>query len=194
MPKINAPTLAEHQAYQRHALVAAAIEILADEGVAALTPASAGSRASLARSSTYQYFDSGAALLATAVEAAQADVEGAVARAAAAAAADGPEATIGAYVTAVLTTASSTPARAMRALDHAELPRMCAARLEELRRVQRAPLVVALADLGVVDPEPVAELVSALVDAGARQCAHGSPVAVVRDRLLALLRGGVAGR
>ena len=189
MPKISAPTLAEHQAYQRHALVAAAVEILADEGVSALTPASAGRRASLARSSTYQYFDSGAALLATAVEAAQADVQDAVTRATDAA--DGPDAVLAAYVDAVLSLATTTPSRAMRALDHAELPPMCTARLEELRAAQRQPLVDALGERGTPEPGPTAELVAALVDAGAAQCVAGNPVDVVRSRVLSLVLGGV---
>jgi AcrR family transcriptional regulator len=192
VPKISAPTLAEHQAYQRHALVAAAVDILASEGVAALTPAAAGRRASLARSSTYQYFDSGAALLATAVEAAQSDVQDAVARSIAAA--QGPEATVVAYVDAVLSLATTMPARAMRALGHAELPPMCAARLDELCGAQRRPLVDALDEWGVPDPGPKAELLAALVDAGAGQCVAGTPVDVVRDRVLALVLAAVGRR
>ena len=163
------------------------------DGVAALTPASAGRRASLARSSTYQYFDSGAALLATAVEAAQAEVQDVLARSTAAAAVHGPDATVAAYVDTVLTLATTTPARALRALGHAELPPMCLARLDELRSVGRQPLVEALTEWGVPDPGPTAELLDALVDAGARQCASGTPVDVVRRRVLALVRGA-AGR
>ena len=49
MPRITAPTLAEHQARQRDALVEAAVAILATEGVAAATPAAVGARAGLAR-------------------------------------------------------------------------------------------------------------------------------------------------
>ena len=192
MPKISAPTLAEHQAYQRHALVAAAIEILAEDGVAALTPASAGRRASLARSSTYQYFDSGAALLATAVEAAQAEVQDAVAGATARA--QGPEDTVTAYVDAVLSLATTTPARAMRALGHAELPPMCAARLDELRATQYRPLALALAEQGVTDPGPSAALLAALVEAGAEQCAAGTRVEVARARVLQLVLRGVGRR
>jgi len=153
VPKISAPTLAEHQAAQRHAPVAAAVEILADEGVAALTPASAGGRASLARSSTYQYFDSGAALLATAVEPAQAEVQDAVTRATVPA--HGPDATVAAYVAAVPSLATTIPARAMRALGHAELPPMCAARLDNLLAIQSQPLATALAEWGVPDPGAV---------------------------------------
>lgn len=68
MPKINASTIAGHRAQQREALIGAAIDILVNEGAAAVTPATVGTRAGLARSSVYQYFDSSAALLATITE------------------------------------------------------------------------------------------------------------------------------
>lgn len=68
MPKINASTVAEHRVRQREALIRAAIDILVNEGAAAVSPAAVGARVGLARSSVYQYFDSSAALLATIVE------------------------------------------------------------------------------------------------------------------------------
>jgi AcrR family transcriptional regulator len=181
--------LAEHQEYQRHALVAAAVEILAEEGVAALTPAAVGRRASLARSSTYQYFDSSAALLATAVEEAQAEVDAVVARATDMA--DGPDATVDAYVTCVLDLATTSAARALRALERAELPPMCAARLDELAAAQRTPVVRALAEAGVPGPELTAVLVAALVDAGASEVASGADPDLVRARVMDLVHGGI---
>ena len=189
MPKISAPTLVEHQSYQRHALVSAAIEVLAEEGVTAMNPASVGRRASLARSSTYQYFDSGAALLAAAVEAAQAEVDDVVSRAAADAA--GPADTVDSYVTAVLGVATTAPFRALRALERADLPPMCAARLHELATAQRSPLVAALAELGVADPVATADLVVALVEAAAAQVCAGAGEVEVRGRTLGLLHRGV---
>jgi AcrR family transcriptional regulator len=189
VPRISAPTLAEHQAYQRHALVAAAVEILAEEGVAALTPAAVGRRASLARSSTYQYFDSSAALLATAVEEAQAEVDAVVARATDGA--DGPGATVDAWVTCVLGLATTSAARALRALERAELPPMCAARLGELAAAQRAPLVRALAGARVAEPWLTALLVAAVVDAGASEVASGTDPGLVQARVLALVHAGI---
>ena len=58
MPRIDAPTVAEHHAQRRAALLAAAEELLAEQGVEAVTPAAVGARAGLARSSVYQYFSS----------------------------------------------------------------------------------------------------------------------------------------
>ena len=191
MPRISAPTLAEHQARRRQALVTAAVDILAEDGVAALTPAAVGRRASLARSSTYQYFDSSAALLATAVEEAHAEVVTVVALATDRA--QGPDAIVDAYVTGVVGLATTSAARALRALERAELPPMCAARLDELAVIRRAPLVRALTGGGVPDPGLTAVLVAAVVGAGAAEVAAGADPVVVRARLLTLVHAGIDG-
>ena len=68
MPRIEAPTLAEHHAQRRAAIVAAAVDLLGREGIGAVTPAAVASGSGLARSSLYQYFPSTAALVAAAVE------------------------------------------------------------------------------------------------------------------------------
>ncbi|MGX1508291.1 UNVERIFIED_CONTAM: AcrR family transcriptional regulator [Streptomyces graminofaciens] len=96
MPKINASTVAGHPAQQREALIGAAIDILVNEGAAAVTPATVGTRAGLARSSVYQYFDSSAALLATITEEAFRRSNEALNRAMAAA--DGPVERVEAFV------------------------------------------------------------------------------------------------
>lgn len=57
MPRIDAPTLAEHRARQERALLDAAKELVAEEQ-AAPSLAQVGERAGLARSSVYQYFSS----------------------------------------------------------------------------------------------------------------------------------------
>lgn len=51
MPKISAPTVAEHRVRQRGALLRAAIELLVDGGVSAVTPAAVSAAAGLARPS-----------------------------------------------------------------------------------------------------------------------------------------------
>ena len=68
MPRIDAPTVAEHHARRRAALVAAGADLLASGGVEAVTLGAVGSATGLARSSVYQYFDSAPALLAAVVE------------------------------------------------------------------------------------------------------------------------------
>ena len=63
MPKIDAPTVAEHRANQERALLDAARELLLASGRAAITPAAVGAAAGLARSSVYKYFSSGEEIL-----------------------------------------------------------------------------------------------------------------------------------
>ena len=58
MPKISAPTVAEHRAAQRAALLAATEQLLVEVGLAGVTPRSIAERAGLARSSFYEYFGS----------------------------------------------------------------------------------------------------------------------------------------
>ncbi|MET8051925.1 helix-turn-helix domain-containing protein [Streptosporangium sp. NPDC005286] len=68
MPRISAATVAAHRANQHAALLEAAREILAAQGVHALTPAAVGARIGLARSSVYRYFSSTADILAQLTE------------------------------------------------------------------------------------------------------------------------------
>ncbi|MFG2015541.1 TetR/AcrR family transcriptional regulator [Actinomadura geliboluensis] len=58
MPKIQAPTVAEHRAAQRAALLDAARSLLSEEAERAPSMAAVARRAGLARSSVYAYFTS----------------------------------------------------------------------------------------------------------------------------------------
>ena len=58
MPQIDAPTVAEHRAQQREALLDAAEAILLESGHGALTFRALGERTGLARNSIYRYFTS----------------------------------------------------------------------------------------------------------------------------------------
>ncbi len=58
MPQIDAPTVAEHRAQQREALLDAAEAILLEAGHGALTFRALGGRTGLARNSIYRYFGS----------------------------------------------------------------------------------------------------------------------------------------
>src|ERR1044071_5681440 len=63
MPRIDAPTVAEHRANQERALLDAARAVLLAHGPQAVTPATVGAAAGLARSSVYKYFRSGDEIL-----------------------------------------------------------------------------------------------------------------------------------
>ncbi|MGE5134715.1 MAG: TetR/AcrR family transcriptional regulator [Gemmatimonadota bacterium] len=192
MPKISAATVPEHRARQRRALIAAAVDILAESGAAAVTPAAVGARAGLARSSVYQYFPSTAALLATLVEEAFADWNATVATAMAQA--DSPAGRIDAYLTAALRLAAAGGHRAAAALYTADLPPECRRRVGELHREEAEPLAAAIRDLGVPDPGLTGQLLAGLLQAAMTAVEGGADPAAVTARMLALLHGGLRPR
>ncbi|HEX6887013.1 MAG TPA: TetR family transcriptional regulator [Candidatus Nanopelagicales bacterium] len=187
MPRIDAPTVAEHHARRRAALVAAAGDLLATEGVEGVTLAAAGAAAGLARSSVYQYFDSAGSLLAATVEAAlpraTAELAAAVARAGA------PLDRVEAWVRASVAGGTDPAHRSMADLGGMQLPEACRARLAELHAAQQAPLEAALAEHGVAEPALVAELLSGLVRTAAASINAGADAAAVTQRAVALVLG-----
>ena len=189
MPRIEAATVAEHHRMRRAALIAAASDLLAGQGVRAVTPAAVGAAAGLARSSVYQYFDSSGALLAAVVEAAipqaAASMETAVRSA------DGPQDRVLAWVRAYLAAVTDPVHKALTDLSGLALPPGCRARIDELHAAQAAPLVQALSDLGAPDPELTAGLVEGIARAAAGRINSGSPAELVQRRTLDFVRAAL---
>jgi AcrR family transcriptional regulator len=191
MPRIDAPTVAEHHQMRRAALMAAAGDLLATQGVESVTLGAVGAAAGLARSSVYQYFDSTGSLLAALVEQ---ELPRATAHLAAVVAREGdPTEKVEAFVKASLRAATDDNHRAMEELGWADLPQECQARLAELHQEQLAPLVDALAELGARDPEITAALIYGLVRAAATAINAGTPRTRVTRETLALIRQGLPG-
>lgn len=189
VPKIDAPTVAEHHRQRRAALLTAAGDLLADGGLEALTLGAVGSAAGLARSSVYQYFDSTAALIAALVEDLMPRaLERLIAETAAA---PDPRARVDAFVRSALRTSAEPTHRALSALAHAPLPPECSARVAELHADQQAPLRQALAELGVADPDLETGLVMGLVQAATRALLDGGSLEDVTTQTLSLLHGGL---
>jgi AcrR family transcriptional regulator len=190
MPRIDAPTVAEHHEWRRAALLEAATALLADGGVDALTLAAVGPAAGLARSSVYQYFDSAPALLAAVVEdafpRATTRITDAVSRA------RDPRAQVDAYVTVALEVATDPTHRSLATLARSSLPEPCQARIVELHREQLAPLRDAITALGVDDPALTTRLLAGLVQAAAQAIVDGAPRTRVRRRTLALVHEGLS--
>ena len=189
MPRISAPTVAQHRVRQRDALLHAATELLVSGGVSAVTPAAVGAAAGLARPSVYQYFSSGADILAAVIEDAfpraneslQAALDGAI----------GPAEILDAYVRETLRLTAEGAHRPAAALAAAQLPDECLARLRELHREQAAPLLDALQTLGVPELQLTAQLLGGVIEAAMRAIEHGAPLAVVTDLTLELVRAAV---
>lgn len=189
MPKINAATVAEHRAQQRAALIQAAVDILVEQGAAAVTPAAVGARAGLARSSFYQYFPSAAALLAAIVEESFTAADAATAQAL-----DGvrePAARIDAFIRTELLIAARGAHRPAGALMQADLPAECLARVRELHHHHNAPLQAAIAAVTGDSPDLTGQLVGGIVQAAMTAVEHGADPDRVADHALALLRHGL---
>ncbi|WP_407342949.1 TetR/AcrR family transcriptional regulator [Pengzhenrongella phosphoraccumulans] len=186
MPRITAPTVAEHRTRQRVALLAAATELLVSQGAGAVTPGAVGAAAGLARPSVYQYFSSGADLLAAVVEdafpQANADLRTALERS------TDPADRLDIYVRTTLRLARDGAHRAVAALAAAPLPEQCRARLAELHREQAAPLLAALQDLEVPDPALTAQLLGGALRAAMAALDAGCDFDAVTERTLALVR------
>ncbi len=189
MPKIDAPTVAEHHSRRRAALIDAGVALLAEQGVDALTLGAVGAATGLARSSVYQYFDSTPALIAAVVEgafpAANARLRTAAGRA------SGPSAQVDAYVRTAIDLASDQTHRSLHALATADLPTECRARLAELHQEQYAPLRAAVRGLGVADGDLTTRLLVGFIRAAAQAIVEGAPPARVKTRTLALIHHGL---
>ncbi|MFF5403208.1 TetR/AcrR family transcriptional regulator [Streptomyces misionensis] len=190
MPKINAATVAEHRAQQRAALIQAAVDILVEQGAAAVTPAAVGARAGLARSSFYQYFPSAAALLAAIVEESFTAADAATGRCLAEV--REPAARIDAFIRTELRLAAQGAHRPAKALMRADLPPECLARVHELHHRHYAPFQAAIAAMTGEGPELTGQLVGGIVQAAMTAVEEGADPDRVADRALALLRHGLS--
>ena len=191
MPKISAPTVAEHRVRQREALLHAATELLVDGGVSAVTPASVGAAAGLARPSVYQYFSSGADILAAVIE--EAFPRANEALRVALESADGPAGQLDTYVRVSLRLAAEGAHRPAAALAAAQLPDECMARLRELHHEQAAPFLRALEELRTPDLQLTAQLLGGVLEAAMGAIESGASLATVTERTLTLVRAA-AGR
>ena len=189
MPKITAPTVTEHRARQRDALLQAATQLLVQAGVSAVTPAAVGAAAGLARPSFYQYFTSGADVLAAVIEdsfpraneAMQVALESA----------HSPAEQLDTYVRVSLRLAHQGAHRPAAALAAAQLPDKCRARLRDLHHEQAAPFLRALKELGVPDLDLTAHLLGGVLEAAMGAVESGTSLAAVTERTLTLVHAAV---
>lgn len=188
MPKIDAPTVAEHHAQRRAAILDATVAILGDLGAGELTPAAVAAATGLARSSVYQYYPSSAALVAAGVEETFRRTIAAIE--AGLATARSPEDRVRAYVESALDAAAAGH-EPMRLYAAADLPEPCRAALRDLHRQATQPLVDGLADLGVDDPAGIAGLIGGVISAGAAQITAGRPASSVRPGVHAFIERAV---
>jgi AcrR family transcriptional regulator len=189
MPKISAPTVAEHRVRQRDALLQAAIDLLVSGGVSAATPAAVSAAAGLARPSFYQYFSSGAGILAAVIEDAFPRANAALMDALKSA--DGPVEELDTYVRVSLRLAHEGAHRPAAALSAAQLPDECRARLRELHQEQAAPFMRALRELRAPDLQLTAQLLGGVLEAAMGAIESGASLAAVTERTLTMVHAAV---
>lgn len=185
MPKIQAPTVAEHRAAQRAALLDAARSLLSEEAERAPSMAAVARRAGLARSSVYAYFTSRDdlldALIVDTFPRWSAYVRARMAKAGT------PGDRVLAYVHANLRLVARGDHALARALAATGRTDALANSSRLLHDELQTPLRTALADHGAGDPDRTAELVQSIVYTLSRMIEDGLPERAARrlaDELL----------
>jgi AcrR family transcriptional regulator len=168
MPQIDAPTVAEHRAQQREALLDAAEAILLGEGHGALTFGALGQRTGLARNSIYRYFASRDDLIAALCERDMPrwleELEAAMS------AAHDRDGRVAAFVATQLRLVAQGSHRMAELLGDAPLGPAVRARINALAY---RPAALLEPELGTREPKLVAQLVQGVVNAGVRLL-HGA--------------------
>lgn len=184
MPRISAPSVAEHHAAQERALLDAARELLRETGQAP-TMAEVAARAGLARSSVYQYFSSRQDLLRAVVR----DVFPRWTQRItdAMAAAPTPADAVIAYALSNLDLVAEGEHAVGAALAGLAPGQELDEQARSMHREISEPLTEALTRLGVPAPSAVADLVNSVVHAATRMLEAGDDRAAVGTRVCALL-------
>lgn len=194
MPRIDAPTVAEHHARQRRSLLDAARALLAETGQAP-SMAAVGRRAGLARSSVYQYFDSPEALLHAVVGDVFPDWADQV-RTRVDAAGE-PPARVWAYVEANIALFASSEQAVAQALARVVDPQVLRGPMQEFHERLQEPVRQALTELGEPDAGAMAEMIDAMIVHASHVTGADHPAGAGGDgepeHALALLRRLVGG-
>lgn len=190
MPKITAPTVAEHRANQRAALVRAGEEVLLESGLAAVAPRTVTERAGLARSSFYEYFPSKDDLLVAiaiaAMERWEVEIEDALAHA------EPGLDELRVFVEATMAMTADGKHAIASALREADLSPSRMHDLMVLHDALLRPVRRVLADLGLAPSGSEAFLVQGVLNAGIQLVSHGADAAGVAADAIRLLTRGLA--
>lgn len=173
MPKISAPTVAEHRERQRAAIMRAGREVAISTEGQGVTFAAVAAQSGLARSSIYEYFGSPSTLLAHVVAedlAAFANEINDQARPTAS-----PAEHVRAFIRTWLAFIADGRHRLVQIVMGQPMPAECVAAVAQLHAELTRPLTQALTDLGAADPERSAEHIRGIVDATSRRIAAGHP-------------------
>jgi AcrR family transcriptional regulator len=171
MPRIETETLAEHRDWRRNQLIDAAASIAMESGGAAITVAAVAQRAGLSRTSVYEYFGSGSELVADLVI----DELGSFAETLNAAVADCADAQciVNCWIKGALTYIADGRHLLAKALNATAMPQSRSQQIGMAHRALMAPLVKAVADLGVKDSHRALSFIQAITDASTKRIESG---------------------
>lgn len=171
VPRIDAPTLAEHREQRRDALVEAAAGVMRESGT--VTMAAVAERTGLSRSAVYEYYRSAADLIADVVvdeltawidylDVAVRDIHD-------------PRARLEAWIRAALAYVADGRHALVRAAGDATLPPVRRAQVQSLHRELASPIHSALRELGIADADRIASYVWGVVEMATRRIEAGQP-------------------
>lgn len=190
MPRITAPTVAEHREQQLRAVLDAARAILG-ETRAAPTLAATAERAGLARSSIYRYFSSSDELLAAVVADVFPDWAGKVRSRVESATTPGER--VWAYICANIDLFSSSEQDVASALSEVADPHLLKESMEAFHAELQTPLVGALTEHGEPEPKLMAETIEAALMQVARRLGSRPESGLGKDEALGVLHRMLSG-
>jgi AcrR family transcriptional regulator len=187
MPKIQAPTLAQHREQRRDALVDAATTVMRESGT--VTMAAVAERTGLSRSAVYEYYRSAADLIAdVVVDELAAWIDH---LAVAVEHVDDPRQRLETWIRAALAYVADGRHALVRAAGDASLPPVRRAQVQALHRELAAPVLASLRDLGVSDADRIASYVWGVVETATRHIEAGRPADDEVDAAIAFALAGV---
>jgi AcrR family transcriptional regulator len=190
VPRITAPTVAEHREQQLRAVLDSARAILG-ETRAAPTLAATAERAGLARSSIYRYFASAEELLAAVVADVFPEWAGKVRQRVEEASTPGEK--VWAYICANVDLFASSEQDVASALSEVADPHLLRQPMEAFHAELQRPLLAALADHGESRPELMAETIESALMQVARRLGEPPAAPLGKDEALSLLRRMLGG-
>ena len=187
MPRIDAPTLAEHREQRRDALLEATTTVMRESGT--VTMSAVAERTGLSRTAVYEYYRSSADLIADVlVDELAAWIDHL------AEAIDGiadPRERLVTWIRAALAYVEDGRHALVRAAGDATLPPVRRAQVQTLHRDLAAPVYVALREIGVTDAERIASYVWGVVEAATRHIESGRAADDEVDAAIAFALAGV---
>ena len=171
MPKISAPTVAEHRVLRRGQLIEAAASLALEVGGSAVTMSAIAKRAGLSRTAVYEYFASSTDLLAELILDELTHWAGTLETVVASEV--DAEAKVRAWIRGALGYVADGHHQLVKALGAVSLPIERTPEIQAAHRRLVDPLIGALSQMGISDPVGTALLVNATVESATRRIERG---------------------